>query len=259
MYIPAVHFKDRCAERQVTMVDAHHIIWHSKRVEPYSAGIPRNEGTCWRVWGRTPDGDRDVAVGIEAMKTRQTETWRIPKPANCECGGRLYAATLDEYDFSAYAGFKVTLTNITGLRCDKCHGETIVGGMINAAMNLILRDVSESPRRLHGEEARFLRRNLGITQEELSTRMGINRVTVAKWECGDEPISPQHDYILRGMILIGLCALNGTPIETANKTLRSVFGAVRTLPPLDMIVIDAHGLVPIGAHRQHRSERRAGI
>ena len=193
------------------------------------------------------------------MKAKQTEPWKIPRPANCECGGRLRVATLGEYDFSDYVGFKVTLTNMTGLRCDKCHGETLVGGMVNAALNLTLRRISESPRRLHREEAKFLRRNLGITQEELAVRMGINRVTVAKWECGDEPISPQHDYILRGMILTGLAVLHGIPREAVDKTLRSVFGAVRTLPPMNTTVIDAHDLDQIGFGPFRKNERQVGV
>jgi DNA-binding transcriptional regulator YiaG len=193
------------------------------------------------------------------MRAKQKEAWPMPRPANCECGGSLRVATLDEYDFSDYVGFKVILTNVPGLRCDKCHGETIVGGMINAAMNLTLRRISESPRRLHGAEAKYLRRNLGITQEELAIRMGINRVTVAKWECGDEPISPQHDYILRGMILTGLALLNSIPREVVEKTLRSVFGAVRTLPPMNAVVIDASDLAMVPGSSSSKTGRRASM
>jgi hypothetical protein len=36
--------------------------------------------------------------------------------------------------------------------------------------------------------------------------MGIYRETVAKWECGESEISPQHDYILRGLCV---CRLRG--------------------------------------------------
>jgi hypothetical protein len=29
--------------------------------------------------------------------------------------------------------------------------------------------------------------------------MSITRETVAAWECGQKPLSPQHDFILRGL------------------------------------------------------------
>lgn len=191
------------------------------------------------------------------MKVQRIGPWNVPTQANCECGGKLRVVTLEKYDFSDYVGFKVTLNGIPGLRCDKCHGETIFGGMVNAALNLTLMKIIEHPGRLRADEAQFLRRNLGITQEELATRMGINRVTVAKWECDDEPISPQHDYVLRGTVLAGFAALHSIPKETADKIIRSVFNGVRTLPPEAATIIDASSLDtvarwPIGKHNERR-------
>lgn len=75
MYVPSVHFKQRCAERKVTMVDAHHIVYYCKRVEAYSDGVARNDGTLWRLWGRCPDGDREVGVGIEAFRDASGKRW----------------------------------------------------------------------------------------------------------------------------------------------------------------------------------------
>ena len=189
------------------------------------------------------------------MKTKNQSPF--PGPINCECGGHLRVATLPEYDFSDYVGFKLTLTKIPGLRCDKCHGETLSGSMITRVLNLTTTRISSSPRRLHGAEARYLRKTLGVTQEELATRMGINRVTVAKWECGDEQISPQHDYILRGMILAAFTAPQGLLNDTVDKTLRSVFGAVRNLPPTTTTVIDARDLSDHQHAPARRHERRA--
>jgi transcriptional regulator with XRE-family HTH domain len=194
------------------------------------------------------------------MKVQRIGPWKVPTQAPCECGGTLRPVTLEKYDFSDYVGFKVMLHGIPGLRCDKCRGETIIGGVVNAALNLTLMKIFEHPGRLRADEAKFLRRNLGITQEELATRMGINRVTVAKWECGDEPISPQHDYVLRGTALAGFAALHSIPRETADKIIRSVFNGVRTLPPEAATIIDASSLGtmpnwPIGASSERRLSR----
>ena len=45
-----------------------------------------------------------------------------------------------------------------------------------------------------------------MTQEELANRMGITRVTVARWETNTHPISPQLDFLLRGFVAAHLMA-----------------------------------------------------
>ncbi len=118
---------------------------------------------------------------------KQTERKVSGKPVACECGGRLLPTRLDAFDFSDYAGFAVTVHNVDGLRCNKCHGETIPGAMINAVLNYLVVHAARQPRRLNGDEAQHLRRYMGATQQELATRMGIVRETVAK--CVTAPVS----------------------------------------------------------------------
>lgn len=163
-----------------------------------------------------------------------TEPDPIPRPVEgiaCECGGVYRRAVLERYDFSEYIGFEVTLSGFEGLRCDKCGDETLDGRLINIVMNHTVVQVTRQPRRLSGPEARYLRHHLAATQEELATRMGIDRVTVAKWECGDSTISTQHDYLLRGITLSSLMTLGLLPMEMARQIMVDIFGAVRSSPP----------------------------
>jgi putative zinc finger/helix-turn-helix YgiT family protein len=164
------------------------------------------------------------------MKMEQKDPF-VPMESNCECGGRLRAVKIPEYDFSEYVGFKVTVAEMDGLRCDQCGGETIDGRLVNAIMNITVVKITQAPRRLDGAEARYLRQNLGVTQTELASRMGIIRGTVAKWESGDISISPQHDYILRGLTLSALVDIDQMDTATMNGIMSSVFKSVRTLPP----------------------------
>lgn len=145
----------------------------------------------------------------------------------CECGGELRPAKLDGYDFSDYVGLNVTVSGVDGFKCTKCGGETVDGSLVNLVMNYTIMQVAKSPRRLNGEEARYLRRTLHVTQEELADKMGIDRVTVADWERGAAPISPQHDYILRGFALGWMVAGNLITPECMTEILGTVFKAVR--------------------------------
>jgi DNA-binding XRE family transcriptional regulator len=75
------------------------------------------------------------------------------------------------------------------------------GQIINAALFLIAMNIVSFLHRLTPELARYLRRSMQITQQELADRMGIARETVASWESNLREISPQHDLILRGLML----------------------------------------------------------
>ncbi len=66
------HFRQRLRERGVTANDVDAVIGRSRRVEPYAA-MPQNGGTCWRFFGRNVDGDKEIAVGIEAFEGAEGE------------------------------------------------------------------------------------------------------------------------------------------------------------------------------------------
>ena len=65
-YVQAVHFRERLAERKVTMLDVLHILQRGPRIEPYP-DQGAHGGTCRRVIGRDLDGERSLGVGVEAF------------------------------------------------------------------------------------------------------------------------------------------------------------------------------------------------
>jgi hypothetical protein len=67
-YVPAVHFQERLAQREFIMADVRSAIENPTEIRPYESGSAVNGGTCWRITGKNIDGDRDVAVGIEAFE-----------------------------------------------------------------------------------------------------------------------------------------------------------------------------------------------
>lgn len=117
----------------------------------------------------------------------------------CECSGSYREVTLPSYDFSGFAGLPVELRGAPGLRCDACNRVALEGEIINAALLLLTQQILRLQRLLSPDEAKFLRKRLQLSQKALAERMHIQRETVAAWECGQKPLSPQHDYILRGL------------------------------------------------------------
>jgi putative transcriptional regulator len=62
------------------------------------------------------------------------------------------------------------------------------------AMSLV-----DSERTLTGEEARFLRKEIKLTQAELAKFMKLNEQSVARWEKGETAIAGSTEILLRGL------------------------------------------------------------
>ena len=188
-------------------------------------------------------------------KAMTNEFPKPPQGIKCECGGTLVTAILPKYDFSGYVGFEVMLNGMEGLRCDKCGGETLPGGLINVVLNYTIVQIVKQPRRLNGAEARYLRHSMDATQEELATRMGIARETVGKWECGGADISAQHDFVLRVFALTMLIGQGLLPAELARQIMADTFVSVRAEPPRPATTIDVD-LSDIGRMRTLAAQRK---
>jgi DNA-binding transcriptional regulator YiaG len=135
----------------------------------------------------------------EKMKQRQKQKRR--SVVFCDCGGEMRPTILKKFDFTLWSGLPSTLEEVSGLRCTKCNRETLPGSVINLTLRLMAIAMLRMPHRLPAECAKFLRRILEVTQQELADRMGVARETVAQWERGASEISPQHDFILRALFM----------------------------------------------------------
>ena len=151
----------------------------------------------------------------------------------CECGGTMKPVVLENFDFTEMAGIPSSLVGVPGLRCSTCQRETIQGEVINFALRELALALGRMPQLLPANGARYLRRYMRLSQQELAERMGVNRVTVAKWEGGPDPISAQHDYMLRGL-LVSHAMLDQKPKRAECVELAKAIGAVRrdmSVPP----------------------------
>ena len=77
----------------------------------------------------------------------------------------------------------------------------------------ISRFIISSPQRLRGQEVRFLRAELGLSQSGLAQILGAKRLTVLRWESKPNTVIPQaSDRFLRLFV-----ALEFKDDETANQ------------------------------------------
>lgn len=95
-----------------------------------------------------------------------------------------------------------TIHNITGLH--KAIAEAICQG-----------------RGMSGKELRFLRTELGLTQDELARMLHKEPLTVSRWERGENPIEPNAETVLR-MLAIERLGLGRMKVERLSALCISV-------------------------------------
>ena len=107
-----------------------------------------------------------------------------------------------KYDASVELGTPAEVNgDWVGLRCDKCGHQALPGRLLEVLSEEAVLAMLTVDRCLSGNEAKFLRKAaLGVGQEELARRLGITRVTVARWE-GRRSLSAEHDFELRSLVM----------------------------------------------------------
>ena len=143
------------------------------------------------------------------------------------CGGPVSQVIRRNHTLQSIAEFPVRVKAIPSLVCGRCGGERYESVDLERVRRDLLLQLMGSPNRVAPHEARYLRSVLRLTQVALAKRIGIVRVTVGRWETGELPISPQNDFILRGLVLAQLLGSGAVRGEVAAASL----GAVRMAEP----------------------------
>lgn len=90
---------------------------------------------------------------------------------------------LEEHDVGTLFALKsVVIHDLSAYVCPKDGELLLVGGVVDALHRQVLRVMLTENYELAGYEVRFLRKALGLTQQRLADLVGVDRVTVARWE-----------------------------------------------------------------------------
>lgn len=91
----------------------------------------------------------------------------------------------------------VILVGVPIYRCAACR-ETEVEIPAMEELHLLLAFlIILQPTRLTADEIRFLRSHLGYSQDDLATKLGVSRVSVARWETGKTVTLDQEKHLRR--------------------------------------------------------------
>lgn len=81
------------------------------------------------------------------------------------------------------------------------YGETVIVENEAALEQAIAKHLIGHKRQLSGNEFRFLRNIMGLTQTALGEKLGKKLLTVSRWEGGETPIPAWADRIMRQLCL----------------------------------------------------------
>jgi YgiT-type zinc finger domain-containing protein len=113
--------------------------------------------------------------------------------------GEMLPGFVDDYDMSPFFGLDARLVHGAALVCGHCGEVTLEGPVIEAAERALGRLVVLATGPLRPKEVRFLRGLLGLSQAELGERLGVHRVSVARWETETAPVGVLESFAIRTM------------------------------------------------------------
>ncbi len=120
--------------------------------------------------------------------------------------GNLRKINRDE-SFS-YKGQQLIIPNYTLFVCDKCNEELVAEKTINATEKQLRDFHRKVDNLLTTDEIIAIRKKLGLTQEKLAEKLGVSRITEARYESGQLTQNRSQDIHLRLLIENPSCLIS---------------------------------------------------
>ncbi len=113
------------------------------------------------------------------------------------CGNTNLISGKKEYQFVESGLDNVILAGVDVTQCPECNEEFVSIPNVVALMDLIAEQIMLKTGRLTGQEIRFLRKNLLMKIAEFATLLGVDRVSLSRWE--NEQVKPTvaNDRLIR--------------------------------------------------------------
>lgn len=120
------------------------------------------------------------------------------QPLKCPtCGSEHFLFEKSHHHFLESGLENVHLTNVEIGTCADCGEKVVSIPHSTELMRLIGESVLLKPTSLIGAEIRFLRKNLHLKINEFAQLLGVDRVTVSRWENEHEKPSRSADRLVR--------------------------------------------------------------
>jgi YgiT-type zinc finger domain-containing protein len=119
----------------------------------------------------------------------------------CSNCGATTPVVRGDYDFHESGLDYVVLNNIEMVSCESCGNIDPIIRNPKRLMEQLLIGVASSPFRLEGQDVRFIRKQLKLTQEAFGRLLHADKTTVSKWENDADQIGEQSDLLIRSVAI----------------------------------------------------------
>ena len=143
------------------------------------------------------------------------------KAAECINCGAPAKSSPQSYRYQESGVPNLVLEGVTVGRCASCAESTVSIPRLTKVHAAIARALLTSPHRLSGAQFRFLRKQLGLSGEELGEYLHTDKTKVSKWEREEDPIGPSADRLMR-LLAVSMSAGKLGPVSAVAAYLPSI-------------------------------------
>lgn len=123
-----------------------------------------------------------------------------------DCGKANFELRRITHDLGSLLGMtEVLVENYPALVCAKCKAVSHIGEVLSE-VEMILAAMILDRGTIDHLEVRYLRKLLGYTQEEFAQKLGVERITVSRWENSETAISGTQALAIRSYVFFKLRA-----------------------------------------------------
>jgi len=120
-----------------------------------------------------------------------------------DCGATMKHGIVKNFETGPTLGLQsVIVTNMPASVCPKSskHEVLVPGAMLDQLQAELACFLLSESFRLTGDQVRFLRKSVGLTQAELAARLGTSRVSVNRWENSRAERPAAESIAIRGIV-----------------------------------------------------------
>ncbi len=116
---------------------------------------------------------------------------------------KLEERIVPKHEVGDLLGLPAVLVNAPLLQCPKCGAVHVPGHVLDFLIPALAAKVV-AVSELAANETKFLRKVIGLTQNELADRLELSRATVARWEADDSVLAGTNSFALRALVAMHL-------------------------------------------------------
>ena len=113
-----------------------------------------------------------------------------------ECGQES-KVSVEDYEFKESGLSNVVLKGIEVARCKHCKNVDATIPRLEQLLTALAIAIVKQPYPLQGEQVRYLRKYLEMSQAVFAEPLKVDKTSISKWENDEDKIGPQSDRLIR--------------------------------------------------------------